>query len=170
LNVSVVFHASTFVIDTMTEWPGVMFIHLAIFPPFIAALVHAVRASRHTEGKDPRNLDPKFHMAPRWLVILTVVFFIYALVNFGIFAFFLTGGGKTFERDGKHFLIRGGAIVRELNDAEYRRHQAYVVRGFSGHWMMFASASLTMLVGAAKLRRVAARHDSKFMPASGQGT
>lgn len=164
LVVSVVIHASTFVIDTMTEWPGVMLIHLAIFPPTIAALIYAVRTSRqYTE--DPRNLDPVFYMAPRWLVILTVVSFVYALVNFGIFAFILTGGGKTFERDGKHFLTRGGAIVRELSEAEYRRHQAYVVRGFSGHWMLFASASLTMLVGAAKLRRAAARHHSTFAPA-----
>ena len=164
LVVSIVVHASTFVIDTMTEWPGVMLIHLAIFPPTIAALIYAVRTSRqYTE--DPRNLDPVFHMAPRWLVILTVVSFVYALVNFGIFAFILTGGGKTIERDGKHFLTRGGAIVRELSEAEYRRHQAYVVRGFSGHWMLFVSASLTMLVGAAKLRRAAARHDSTFAPA-----
>lgn len=158
LVVSLVVHASTFLpFDPMTEWPGVMFIHLAIFPPFIAALYYA----RRTGGKEPGNLDPAFSSAPRWLRILTGISFAYALVNFGVFAIVLTEGGHAREHDGKYFLRRGATVLRELSEAEYHRHQAYVVRGFSGHWMLFACASLTVLVGAAKLRRRAAvAHES----------
>ena len=46
LLVSLVAHLSTFLgIDPMAAWPGVMFIHLAIFPPFIAALCYASLSS-----------------------------------------------------------------------------------------------------------------------------
>jgi hypothetical protein len=169
LVVSLVVHASTFLIDTMTEWPGVMFIHLAIFPPFIAALCYASRTSTwYTGGKEPRNLDPAFHSAPGWLCTLTLVSFVYALVNFGVFAIVLTEGGRVHERDGKYFLQRGGNVLRELSEAEYHRQQAYVVRGFSGHWMLFACASLTLLVGAAKLRlRAAGAPDAMLAPVAG---
>ena len=40
LCVSIAAHVSTFLgIDPIAECPGVMFIHLAIFPPFIAAVL-----------------------------------------------------------------------------------------------------------------------------------
>jgi hypothetical protein len=149
LIVSLVVHASTFLgIDPMAEWPGVMFLHLAIFPPFIAAIYYAWR----TGGKEPENLDPVVNSAPLWLRILTGVFFAYALVNFAIFMVLNEGGGPH-ERDGKYFLQSHGRVLRELTKEEYHRQQAYVVRGFSGHWMLFACAALMLLVGAARLRR-----------------
>src|SRR5262249_54791073 len=49
-------------------------------------------------------------------------------------------------------------------------HRAYVVRGFSGHWMMFFCASLTILVGAARLRRQSAgAPDPTWVPPTEQG-
>jgi hypothetical protein len=149
LIVSLVVHVSTFLgIDPMAKWPGVMFIHLAIFPPFIAALYYSSR----TGGKEPGNQDRVFQSAPLWLQILTGVFFAYAFVNFAAFMI-LTEGGGPHERDGKYVLTSHGTVLRELSKAEYHQHQAYVVRGFSGHWMLFSCAALTMLVGTAKLRR-----------------
>jgi hypothetical protein len=149
LIVSLVVHVSTFLgFDPMAKWPGVMFIHLAIFPPFIAALFYASR----TAGKDPRGQDRVFNSAPRWLRILTGVFFAYAFVNFAAFIVLTEGGGPD-ERDGKYFLRSHGRVIREITEVEYHQQQAYVVRGFSGHWMLFSCGALTLLVGAAKLRR-----------------
>jgi elongation factor Tu len=149
LLVSLAVHASTFLeIYPMAKWPGVMFIHFAIFPPFIAALCYASRAG----GKDAAGQDRVFKSAPRWLQVLTGVFFVYALVNFAIFIVLVEGGGPD-KRDGKYFLTSHGRVLRELSEAEYHRQQAYVVRGFSGHWMMFSSAALTMLVGTLRRRR-----------------
>src|SRR5262245_19241388 len=100
LVVSLVVHASTFLgTDPMGEWPAVMFIHIAIFPPFIAALYYACR----TGGKEPGHQDRVFNSAPLWLRILTGVFFAYALVNFGVFMILNEGGGPH-ERDGKYVL------------------------------------------------------------------
>jgi hypothetical protein len=149
LIVSLIVHASTFLgIDPMEEWPGVMLIHLAIFPPFFAAISYANRIGGRRQGRQ----DKVVNSAPRWLQILTGVFFAYAFVNFAIFII-LVEGGSPHEHDGKYFLNSHGTVVRELSEAEYHRQCAYVVRGFSGHWMLFSSASLMTLVGAARLRR-----------------
>jgi hypothetical protein len=149
LIVSLVVHASTFLgIDPMEEWPGVMFLHLAIFPPFIAAILYADRIGGPKQGRQDRVASS----APRWLQIMTGVFFVYAFVNFAIFLVLVEGGGPH-ERDGKYFLTSHGTVLRELSEAEYHQQRAYVVRGFSGHWMLFSGASLMILVGVVRLRR-----------------
>lgn len=149
LIVSLIVHVSTFLgIDPMAKWPGVMFIHLTIFPPFIAAIYYGNRIGGKMQGREDRVTSS----APGWLQVLAGVFFVYALVNFAIFLV-LVEGGVPEERDGRYLLRDHGHILRELSEAEYHRKQAYVVRGFSGHWMLFSSAALMMLVGAARLRR-----------------
>jgi hypothetical protein len=53
LCVSIAAHVSTFLgIDPIAECPGVMFIHLAIFPPFIAAMSYANRVGGKRQGQD----------------------------------------------------------------------------------------------------------------------
>jgi hypothetical protein len=154
-------HASTFLgIDPMEQWPGVMFLHLAIFPVFGAALYYATRAVRGS-----KNLDPVFNGAPRGLRGVAGGLFVYALVNFGLFMV-LNEGGQPHFRDGKYVLTSHGKVIRELTEAEFHRHQAYVVRGFSGHWMFFAAGSLTLLVGAVRHRRVAGWEPDAEPPAA----
>ena len=156
LIVSFIVHASTFFgSDPMTLWPGVMWIHGAIFPPFVAAIIYA----RWVGGKNPNHQETISKCAPRWLQKVTFAFFIYALVNFGLFAV-LTEGGGPHEENGKFWITSHGRILRELSEAEYHRQRACVVRGFSGHWMLFSSAALMLLVGAANTQRRAARGDS----------
>jgi hypothetical protein len=61
---------------------------------------------------------------------------IYVPINF----FTLLGsaeGGSVDERNGVYVLHKGGEVVRVLTEQEYRRQKAYVVRGVSGHWMLF---------------------------------
>ena len=149
LIVSLVVHASTFLgIDPMAVWPGVMFIHIAIFPPFFAAIYY----SQRIRGKEQRRQDGVINSAPLLLRTLTGVFFAYALMNFVVFSILSEGGGPH-ERDGKYVLQEHGTVLRELSEAEYHQQRAYVVRGSSGHWMLFSCAALTGLVGAARLRR-----------------
>lgn len=167
LIVSLVVHVSTFLgIDPLAKWPGVMFIHLAIFPPFIAAICYANRIGGPKQGCQ----DSVINSAPRWLQIVTGLFFAYALVNFAIFMVLNEGGGPH-ERDGKYFLTSHGTVLRELTEAEYHLHRAYVVRGFTGHWMLFASAALMLLVGAARLRHRSAGAPALTLPSgTGQGS
>jgi hypothetical protein len=160
LIVSLVAHVSTFLgLDPMAKWPGVMFIHVAIFPPFIAAIYYANRIGGPEQGRQDRVINS----APRWLQILTGLFFAYALVNFAVFLVLVEGGGPS-ERDGKFYLKSHGTVLRELSEAEYHRQRAYVVRGLSGHWMLFSCAALMGLVGAARLRRHSAGAPVPTMP------
>jgi hypothetical protein len=143
-------HVSTFFpIDPMDRWPGVMLLHVAVFPPFIAAIYFAKRADR-TQSKDA-GLDPVMNATPKWMPRLLKGLFAYAIFNFGMFLTLNEGGGPH-EKDGKYVLSSHGRVIRELTEHEYHRQRAYVVRGFSGHWMMFAYASLTFMVGSARLR------------------
>ncbi len=148
LVVALIVHVSTFFeFDPLAAWPGVMFLHVAIFPPFIAAIWYA---SRFPEAKS-KNLDPVFESAPWWLRSLTVALLAYAILNFVVFMHLNEGGGPIM-RDGNYLLTSHGKVIRELTEAEYHRQQAYEVRGFSGHWMLFACASWTLLVGSERLR------------------
>ena len=149
LIVSFVVHASTFLgIDPLAKWPGLMLIHLAIFPPFIAAICYANR----TAGTKQGSSDPVVSSAPWWLRLLTGVSVVYAIANFVLFIILMEGGAPS-ERDGKYVLHTHGTVIRELSEAEYHQKRAYELRGFSGHWMAFSSGALMMLVGAANLRR-----------------
>ena len=60
----------------------------------------------------------------------------YAVVNFLLF-FLLSSGGTPDIWDGKYVLHSHGNLIRELSEREYHLQQAYVLRGFSGHWMIF---------------------------------
>ena len=73
---------------------------------------------------------------PRWQQYAVKGLFAYALINFALF-FYRSSGGTPEERDGKYVLQNHGTVIRELSADEYERHSAYVVRGFSGHWMVF---------------------------------
>lgn len=148
LILSFLLHSSTFLkIDLMAKWPGVMFVHLAIFLPFFAAIYYASRIG----GKGPEGQDRVFKSAPKWLRILTGVFFVYAFVNFALFII-LIEGGNPYQQDGKFFFKSHSNVIREISAGEYHRQQSYVLRGFSGHWMMFSCAALTGLLGSLRLR------------------
>jgi len=149
LAVSLVVHLSTFCgVDPMAAIPGVMFIHVAIFPPFFAAIIYTNKANRESGLKQERI----FKFAPSWMRTMTGAFFAYAIVNFIVFLFLVEGGSPE-QRDGKYFLANHGHVIRQLSEAEFHRMQAYVVRGFSGHWMLFSSAAATLLTGVANSRK-----------------
>src|SRR4029077_3439105 len=73
--------------------------HLAIFPPFIAAISYANR----TAGTKQGSSDPVVGSAPWWLRLLAGVSVVYALANFVLFIILMEGGAPS-ERDGKYVL------------------------------------------------------------------
>jgi hypothetical protein len=77
-----------------------------------------------------------FAPMPIWARYVVKAFFAYALINFALF-FFLSKGGVPEVREGKYVLHNHGDVIRELSEDEYELQKAYVVRGFSGHWMVF---------------------------------
>ncbi len=83
LMVSAAAHFSSFFLDPMAAFPGVMLIHLAIFPPFVATIVYANR----TAGTGKACVDKVRKCAPMWLQGMAAGFFVYAFVNFAVFIY-----------------------------------------------------------------------------------
>ena len=128
---SLLVHLTTFFgIDPTKHVPWVWGLHLGIFVLFIPMLF--------VQGLTPRKdfWNKIFADMPRWARYTIKAFFAYALINFALF-FFLSKGGTPEVRDGKYVLHNHGQVIRELSEDEYELQKAYVVRGFSGHWMVF---------------------------------
>ncbi len=124
-------HLSTFFgIDPSKHVPWVWVLHLGIFVVFIPMLfVQGLTSKKDFWSKI-------FAAMPRWARYTIKAFFAYAIINFALF-FFLSQGGVPEVRDGKYVLHNHGQVVRELSENEYELQKAYVIRGFSGHWMVF---------------------------------
>ncbi len=150
LVVSAVVHASTFFgCDPMTAVPGVWLLHLLIFAAFVPAIHYANKFG----GKRQESQERIRKLAPAWMRILTGTCGAYALVNFVLMLVLLQGGSPYQRPDGSYVLQSGGRVIRELTREEFRRHRSYAIRLFSGHWMLFYSASMTLLAGAEVARR-----------------
>jgi hypothetical protein len=142
LVVSAVVHLSTFFgANLLALWPGVWWLHVAIPVAFGMSIYYVRRAG----GKDQMTDG-----VPPWLSTLACVLFFYGLVNFAIFMIRAESGLE--ERDGKYVKMDRGRVLREVDKAEYEWQEVLVVRGFSGHWMLFSSAALMLLAGTARRR------------------
>jgi hypothetical protein len=126
-----VVHLTTFFgIDPTKHIPWVWGLHLGIFIVFIPILVaQGVKPQKDFWSKFFANL-------PTWAQYAIKAFSAYIIINFVLFIF-LTKGGVPEVRDSKYVLQKHGEVIRELSEEEYELQKAYVVRGFSGHWMIF---------------------------------
>lgn len=143
-GLSLLVHLITFWgIDPSQRVPWIWLLHVGIFFVF-GPMVFSARSQFKSERKgwvtdlrQPFDFWPKvLAPVPLWLRVVSIGFFVYAFVNFIVFIN-LSGGGAPSQRDGKYLLLNHGTVIRELTEEEYAWQQAYIVRGFSGHWMMF---------------------------------
>jgi hypothetical protein len=106
---SILVHAITFWgINAADYVPWVLVLHVGCFIAIIPLI-----------GKDVwRDVVA---VVPLWAKTLVVFFMAYAVVNF-VLSFVLS---------------EGVANPGELSEQEYHLQLAYVLRGFSGHWMLF---------------------------------
>jgi hypothetical protein len=121
---SLLVHSLTFLGISAAEYvPWVWMLHVGIFVAVIPLI-----------GKDVRR--DLVNRKPRWVQAVLIFFIAYAVINFILF-FWLSQGGTPDIWDGKYVLHSHGKLIRELSEREYHLQQAYVLRGFSGHWMIF---------------------------------
>jgi hypothetical protein len=152
LALSVAVHASTFVgVNPNRQFPASWLLHPGIFVVFIPALIAASRMAKGASKQEGWQRVKQF--APGWLQGLVGVLFAYALFNFFFNVVYLREGGTPGEIDGELVLHSHGRVLRKLTRDEFERHEAYVVRGFSGHWMLFYGAALLILVARERARR-----------------
>jgi hypothetical protein len=129
---SLIVHAVTFLgVDLSQTLPWVWGLHIGIFVVCIP-----MAFSARSLGRRGDYWLKLLALMPRWVLTVIIAFFIYAFVNFGLFLI-LSEGGVPEELDGKYVLYSHGKVIRELTEEEFHLQQAYVIRGFSGHWMVF---------------------------------
>ena len=126
---SLLTHLTTFFgVSVAQYFPWIWILHIGIF----IVMIPVVISQRNRSGSWERMLT----LLPNWGKVALPIFFVYALINFALFLF-LSQSGVPAIRDGKFVLASHGHVVRELSKQEYEQQEAYVLRGFSGHWMIF---------------------------------
>lgn len=114
----------------------VWLLHAGIFVVLLPTLLASHHLARHVSRKDL----PKVVLAgcPVWMRRAAIVLFVYAILNF--VAFFVTTA----------------ATPRQAKQVKTNETPLEVVRGFSGHWMLFygaAFAALYSMIHAPELYR-----------------
>jgi len=140
-------HGLTFLGVTV---PGAFVLHIAALALFFPAVIISSTAQRRQ--KRPNSPWAAFAIlapAPLWMKIVLPLCFLYTGVNFLLFMA-LSGGGGPHQEAGKYYIMNHGVIIRELTASEYHWQQAYVARGFSGHWLLFLFAAWTIYTAAAR--------------------
>lgn len=132
---SLLAHGATFLgMNPQQAFPWVWALHLGIF----AALLPLLFILKQKTGAPFGRIDTRAiaRTVPPWLKIVCGIFIAYAAVNFAL-GIGLSQGGAPDIWDGRYVLQNKGTLIRELTAQEYQLHQAYEVRIFSGHWMVF---------------------------------
>jgi hypothetical protein len=108
------------------------FLHLGIFVVFVPMIF----LMRREPGGGRVGWTQLKAMFPGWMLVLLVAVMVYAALNFALFIMG-TEGGSAMLRDGRYVLSEHGRVIREITREEYLGFEANVVRGFSGHWLVF---------------------------------
>jgi len=123
-------------VDVQSQVSAVWLLHLGVFIVFIP-MVFQLRSS---DLKSDRFAV--FRGLPGWAGAATALLMAYVFLNFFL-AFPGATDGSPAVQNGAFVLQQKGRLVREISEAEYHARQATILRGFSGHWLLFYFVSFT---------------------------
>ena len=126
--------ASVLGFDVQEHIPFVFGLHVGIFVVWFPAVLRARTLRVDLEA-----------CLPPWVRTVLFVLFAYALLNF-VFSLSQLGGGQPGMRDGRYVLLNKSKLVREINAQEYHQLRAFLLRAFSGHWLLFYGAACGFLL------------------------
>ncbi len=150
---SILVHLSTFLgINIQSVFPQIWLFHILIFAVWIPIVL--LHRNFWKKNKIKNLWKSMTAHAPRWMKIMTLLIFIYAFFNFFFTIFVLNKGGMPAEIDGQKVLQDHGRIISELTDEQYEKHQAFNVRTFSGHWIIFYAVGMTVLASGIKKENI----------------
>ena len=125
---------------------------IGIFIVFIPAILELRKDKDLIKNNNPAFfLKTIFKHTPNWLKLLTLIAFVYAIINFILFIK-LSGGGVPSIIDGKYVLQNHGDVIKNLSLEEYNMYKTNTIRGFSGHMIFFYVFSLAILYPFGKSR------------------
>lgn len=132
--ISLLVHLLTYVgINAASFFPPIWLLHIGIFVVFIPFVL----STQSIQREHQRNaLGVILKDVPLWAKLVLGFVFAYAMINFMLFIGLSEGGSPAIE-NGRYILQSHGTFIRELTESEYNWQQAYITRGFSGHWLLF---------------------------------
>lgn len=117
-------------IDVHSEIPIVWALHVGVFIVFVPMVFQLITSNSAVD---------RFMLLrgmPVWSIVVIAILIIYAFLNFFL-AFSGAAEGFPAVQNGAFVLEQKGRLVRIISEAEYHSRQASVLRGFSGHWLIF---------------------------------
>jgi hypothetical protein len=144
-------------VHALTFYPGrsivtdggasIWLLHIGMFAVF-APMVLAMRQLFGAQA----SWQSQMSLFPPWARIALGVAMIYTLFNFAFFVSTTEGEPEIRSRD--FALMSHGRFIRSLSQDEYFALKRRMVRGFSGHWLLFYLApTLFFLTARAPLPR-----------------
>jgi hypothetical protein len=132
---SAIVHGLTLLgVDVEQRFPLVWLLHLGIFIVWIPTVI-LFRRNRASKKNDPSKWTTQGE--PRWMRLAPGILFAYLCFN-ALFTYFVLKQDTTpGEVNGEKVLKDHGRVIRKLTDEEYHSRQAYEVRMFTGHWLLF---------------------------------
>lgn len=133
--------------DLTGSIPFIWVLHIVTMIIIFAAIMireedEKLESDENSSSSDEWNLFGAFKHAPAWLLILVIVGFMYAIVNFTLVVPTLPGTPKII--DGQYVLTsRLGSDI--ITEQQYHFYQALALRGFSGHWIAGFGIAAAML-------------------------
>lgn len=118
-------------VDVADRMPVVWALHVGVFVVFVPF----VFSMRKSLGSKPKWRQLR-QALPGWVLLLCLGLMAYAAVNFLVSMQDMQGGSWSIA-DGKYILSDHGRLIREISAAQYHALQANLLRGFSGHWLVF---------------------------------
>jgi hypothetical protein len=149
--VSLGVHIASYVYSAGISMSSTWYIHVLLFIPFGYMVIRSSLLQNHYLLKDEKTYSDRFEKTisqiarmykqipdslRRIILFIGIALIIYVPFNFIMGMAHLGHGGPDYS-NGKYFLSNHGKYVRDLTKEEYIMYQAYEVRFFSGHWMLF---------------------------------
>ena len=117
--------------------PYIWIFHAGIFIVWIPVIFEFKKNSNfRTRMKPSEFFRSIFKDTPKPVMVISIVFFLYAIINF-ILSLQVSGGGIPDLMDGKYVIHNHGSVIKELTETEYLKMKANEIRSFSGLWMAF---------------------------------
>jgi hypothetical protein len=129
------------------EHPWLFSLHLLMFVAFVPGLVLRILSARRRINADAlqsQRLAGILAGIPLALRILVGALIVYAAANFLIAGTNLPNGSVAEDNGAYSIRLRTGEI-ESIDRAAYLKIQASQLRAFSGHWLLFFTASIAML-------------------------
>ncbi len=134
-------------IDVADKSPFIWLLHVLIFMVWIPTIFSLKKEQEQNKEANAFTLLTK--NKPKWLIGLIIAIAVYTGFNF-MFSMSNTEGTSK-EENGIYSLHNRGKHIRNITEEEYHLHEANVLRGFSGHWILFYTvATIALYKGESK--------------------